>query len=245
MIRPLPAPRFTGQARSALIRLAESFAGSDPVVLVEALGSEHGLPQVRLQFIEGSGPLEAGQVQREDVPFPVRFMSDVGLRLMEYVIDAKEEEGGLRSFLVRTAEPSGSRAFGPPSTALASFASSAAPSGGSTFPSLYGDDAERGPVLPAEELSRITDILSREIRARIRPLVAGCGGAVQLIRLRSDAVAEIALRVGSGPECLPEGSVLEVLNRVLCRAFPLLQGIESVPFPSEGMALWPSGGAPA
>jgi Fe-S cluster biogenesis protein NfuA len=260
---------FTLKARTALAGFVRAFEAPDPVLLVNLEPTGGDLPDVHLQLIPGATPRMAGQAQQDDDPIPVRFDPEVGQRLAGLVIDFLdgEPEGGDPGFLVRTAEPSGSRAPGPPSSPASSPASypaaspglAPAPSAdlvqiqrrrptaatGVTPPALdagtetgiafetRGDGLTAAP-LDAATLSHLASRIRTEIHNRVNPLVESHGGAVHLVRLRPDAVAEVGMAGGCQGCAAAAGTLQEVVARILRKAVPELRGVEDVTAHAQG-----------
>lgn len=267
MIRPTPGPAFTLKARTALAGFVRAFEAPDPVLLVNLEPTGGDLPDVYLQLIPGATPRMAGQAQQDDDPIPVRFDPEVGQRLAGLVIDFRdgEPEGGDPGFLVRTAEPSGSRAPGPPSSPAPSAAASAhpapapsadlvqiqrrrpTPAAGPTRPALdaetetgivgrvepRGDGPSAAP-LDAATLSHLASRIRTELHNRVNPLVESHGGAVHLVRLRPDAVAEVGMAGGCQGCAAASGTLQEVVARILRKAVPELRGVEDVTAHEQG-----------
>jgi Fe-S cluster biogenesis protein NfuA len=205
MIRPLPAPRFTTRARVALASFVEAFGAPEPVVVVELEevgGEEH--PRVALRVISGSTPRVGDQVERMDVPVPVRFCTGVGFRLSGRVIDFVDEstEGGVRGFLVRTAGSSGPRASAPPSSSMG--------------------------TLTEMRRKMLESRIEEELQRRVNPLLAELGGEVQLLRLRTDGVAEVSMKGEPMGISQQAGHFREVVAGLLLRALPELAGVDAV-----------------
>jgi Fe-S cluster biogenesis protein NfuA len=242
VIRPLPVPRFTRRARQALAGFVETWEGTVPAALVVELDpppTKGGRvpsarpPDVALRLVPATEPASPDQVERADRPVTVRFRAEVGEALEGLVIDFLDEEGGVRGFLVRTAGPSGSRAPGPPSS-----------------PPPPPPAAEPGPLVqirpraasptPADPAGSsrgshpVEDRVRAEIQGRVNPLVACHGGEVELVRLRDDGVAEVAMR-GGCQGCAAAASTLhDVVSRILLRAVPDLSGVLDVTAHDEG-----------
>ncbi len=265
MIRPTPRPVFTLTARTALAGFVRAFEAPDPVLLVNLEPTGGDLPDVHLQLIPGATPRMAGQAQQDDDPIPIRFDPEVGQRLAGLVIDFLdgEPEGGAPGFLVRTAEPSGSRAPGPPSSPAPSPAASAHPApapsaklvqiqrrrpaatAGPTRPALdvetetggaftaRGEGPAAAP-LDAATLSHLASRIRTEIHNRVNPLVESHGGAVHLVRLRPDAVAEVGMAGGCQGCAAASGTLQEVVARILRKAVPELRGVEDVTAHEQG-----------
>lgn len=264
MIRPIPVPALTLKARTALAGFVRAFEAPDPVLLVDLEPTEGGLPDVHLQLIPGATPRIPGQAQQEAEPIPIRFDPEVGERLAGLVIDFLdgESEGGAPGFLVRTAGPSGSRAPGPPSPAAPSASPSPAPSpalvqirprrstvAGQARPTLDAEleietgfeagsrtraDGPTAPPLDAETLAHLASRIRTEIHNRVNPLVESHGGAVHLVRLRPDAVAEVGMAGGCQGCAAAAGTLQEVVARILRKAVPELRGVEDVTAHEQG-----------
>jgi Fe-S cluster biogenesis protein NfuA len=245
MIRPLPAPRFTRRARAALATFTESHEGVDPVLRVEAYQGLEGETEIVLQFVEADSPRAPGEVERVDVPVPVRFTPSTGAQLAEHLIDFVDEEG-VRGFRVRPAGPSGSRAPGPSSSCSASrplpgpgpqaepFAppTSAPPT---SAPLAGGDQATsiRAPEIVAA--------VERELRNRVNPLVSSHGGQVRLIRLRDGRhgggpVAEVEMSGGCQGCGAARETLQDIVARILRKGVPELAGVEDVTDHDAGLA---------
>jgi len=257
VIRSTHGPAFTLKARTALAGFVRAFEAPDPVLLVDLEPTGGDLPDVHLQLIPGATPRMAGQAQQDDEPIPVRFDPEVGERLVGLVIDFLdgESEGGAPGFLVRTAEPEGSRAPGPPSSPAASPAPSAdlvqiqrrrpTAAAGPTQPTLdaeteTGDafetmvDGSTAAPLDAATLSHLASRVRTEIHNRVNPLVESHGGAVHLVRLRPDAVAEVGMAGGCQGCAAAAGTLQEVVARILRKAVPELRGVEDVTAHEQG-----------
>jgi Fe-S cluster biogenesis protein NfuA len=211
MIRPLPAPRFTRRARAALATFAESHDGVDPVLRVEAYQGLEGETEIVLQFVEADSPRAPGEVERVDVPVPVRFTPSTGAQLAEHLIDFVDEEG-VRGFRVRPAEPAGSRAPGPSSSCGA-------------------------PVAAPE----IVAAVERELQNRVNPLVSSHGGEVRLIRLRDGGegggpVAEVEMTGGCQGCGAARETLQDIVARILRKGVPELAGVEDVTDHDAGVA---------
>jgi hypothetical protein len=219
MIRPLPAPRFSAEARSLLAVRARAFGEGTPVLVVEVEGPEDGHPRPCFRLVPSSEPVQPGFVERDDVPIPIRFSTECGLRLAHHVIDVGPFEVG--------SDPTGA------------------------FPFLLRRvgvpcdlPTPARPPLDRESLTVGLEILSREMTRRIEPLVERCGGAIRLLRLRSDAVAEVVLHPSPAPNCPDESDLLRVVQRIFRRAFPPLDRVVAVAPPSSPFQGLDSGPVP-
>jgi Fe-S cluster biogenesis protein NfuA len=224
MIRPLSAPRFTRRARAALATFAENHDGTDPVLRVEAYQGLEGGTEIVLQFVEADSPRAPGEVDRVDLPVPVRFTPSTGAQLAEHLIDFVDQEG-VRGFRVRPAEPSGSRAPGPSSSC------------GAPLPELASGREPEGSTHAPEVVAAV----QRELQNRVNPLVSSHGGQVRLVRLRSDGedegpVAEVEMSGGCQGCGAARETLQDIVARILRKGVPELAGVEDVTDHDAGLA---------
>ncbi|TVP44597.1 MAG: hypothetical protein EA350_11310 [Gemmatimonadales bacterium] len=241
MIRPLHAPRFTLKARTALAGFVRAFEAPDPVLVVTLEPRAGDFPDVHLQLVPAATGLAPGMVEQQADPVPVRFRGGVESPWIGLEIDFADgdSEGGAPGFLVRTAEPSGSRVPGPSSTPP--------PPPDPTLVQIRPRRAEavfsqpmpastsvEGAVLDPETVARLSVTVRSEITNRVNPLVESHGGAVGLVRLRADAVAEVAMAGGCQGCASAAGTLQEVVARILRKAVPELRGVEDVTAHEKG-----------
>jgi Fe-S cluster biogenesis protein NfuA len=244
VIRPLHVPRFTPKARAALAGFARAFDAPDPVLVVVLEPGVGDLPDVHLQLVAGTTGLEEGMVEHPADPVPVRFAGGAQAGRspwdgLEIDFAEGDTEGGAPGFLVRTAGPSGSRAPGPSSTpppppdpTLVQIRPRRAdPVFAQPMPA---SSSAPGAVLDPDTVARLSVQVRSEIRNRVNPLVESHGGAVGLVRLRPDAVAEVAMAGGCQGCASAAGTLQEVVARILRKAVPELRGVEDVTAHEKG-----------
>lgn len=250
MIRPVPTPLFSPEAIRALrrfLRTRTADAGGT-VVGVRAARAEDGEFDLELRLVDAAVPPGEGEFDAEAVPLPVRLTGRTARELDGQEIHF-DEVRGFRGFLVREAGPSGSRAPGP--------SSSSSPGRSGDLPVLDDEPAFRrradaraaagicdpAPIRPAPttapdgDPALVAPVLEA-LRERVNPLVESHGGAVHLVAVSPDGVAEVEMSGGCQGCAAARDTLTDVVARILRKAVPELSGVSDVTDHAAGEAPW-------
>lgn len=245
MIRAAPTPSWSEAALEALAGFAQAWTGGpDPVVRVHAEPAADGDVDLELQLVDRSSPSGEGEWHCEMDPIPVRWTAGTAPRLDGQEIHFGDVRG-FRGFLVREAGSSGSRAPGPSSSSRSgdlpvmgdnAFTDSGATrqAAGVWDPAPIRKPSVETPEGPAELVAAV----QRELDRRVNPLVDSHGGAVYLIRVRDDRVAEVEMTGGCQGCTAARGTLEEIVVRILRKAVPELAGVDDVTNHEAGTAPW-------